>query len=205
MSGTGSTPEFPGVDFPIPAGAQSVVIAFSCNGGEHFSVELGDSMALGQAPLSGTCDGTRSLTWPVSEQTGATLYVVVADGVDWMAAPTFLTAPFAYDEALTADCASFAEISSALFNADEGFTTYQAFGEDEWRARVDAASADLQELAEAAESELADEFSDLQGIVADPARTPGAWVAGTEGANAAIQQACNANQTPVVTVAEFGG
>lgn len=204
VSGTGPT-GFPGVDFEIPAGARSVVIAFDCEGGGAFSVELGDSMMLGQAPAGGTCDGTQQLSWPVTEQTGPTLSVTVGEGVTWTASPTFSDAEFARDDALAADCDRFSEIHSALINADTGYTHYGAFPASEWETRVDEATADLDALAAAAQSELGTAFAELKGIVDDPDRAVGAVLNGTEEPVGVIILACNANQTPVITHAEFGG
>jgi hypothetical protein len=42
VSGVGSA-GFPGVAFPIPGDAKSVVISFVCDGSDPFSVELGES------------------------------------------------------------------------------------------------------------------------------------------------------------------
>ncbi|MEH3088554.1 MAG: hypothetical protein PGN24_02790 [Microbacterium arborescens] len=205
VSGSGPT-EFPGGDFPIPADARSVVIDFSCEGDGMFSLELGDSMMLGQAPLGGTCGEPAALSWPITERTGPTLYVGIADGVDWVATPTFSTEEFATDAAVAADCTAFIDVYSALANADTGYSSYGAFGEDEWNDRVDRAAAALETLAATSQSALADSFTGLHQVVVDPARTVGAvlspvadeWIA-------PIHRACNANQTPLVIRAEFGG
>ena len=52
VSGTGPT-GFPGVDFPLEAGARSVAVEFECSSGPY-TVELSDSMMLGQPPYSGS-------------------------------------------------------------------------------------------------------------------------------------------------------
>ena len=206
VSGTGPTETFPGVEFPVPEDARSVVVEFECAGGGPFWVELGDSMMLGQAPLSGTCDGKTRLAWPVTERTGSTLGVGVGEDVGWVATPTFSTEDFVYDPALTADCASFSEIYSALSNADIGLTHYQAFSEGDWSVRVDRAAADLADLATSAQSSLGPAFGELQGVVSDPGRTVGVALNDVaQGSLGVITAACNMNQTPLVVVAEFGG
>ncbi len=205
VSGVGPT-GFPGVEFPIPADARSVVIDFVCDGGGSFSVELGDSMMLGQAPLRGTCDGGGALAWPVTEQTGSTLSVQVGDDVAWVATPEFSPEEFAADAATAADCERFIDIFSALANADAGFSTYRAFDEAEWVARVDGAVAELDALAASAESPLRESFVELSGTVSDPARSPGTVLQGAAAGHiAAISQACDVNQTPLHIRAEFGG
>lgn len=206
VSGNGPTESFPGIAFPIPDDARSVVIDFECAGGGHFTVELGDSMMLGQAPLSGICDGPTRLAWPVTDRTGSTLGVGVAEGVDWVATPTFSSADFVYDPALTAECERFSQVYSALTNADAGLTHYQAFDEAEWTARVDQAAADLGTLATSAQSALGESFAQLQAIVSDSSRTVGfSLSADTQAPIATINAACNTNHTPVIVMAEFGG
>jgi hypothetical protein len=205
ISGTGST-ELGGVEFAIPEGAKSVVIAFECDGGGRYAVELGDSMALGQAFLQGTCEGTADLAWPIEDRTEELLLVRVSDGVEWSATPTFSTAPFVYDEELTADCATFAEAYSALMNADQGYTLYDAFGEDEWTQRVDGAAADLAALAETADPAIAEGVASLRDLASDPDRTTGA-VLSTEAMTAIgpVSQTCDKNQSPLILSGEFGG
>lgn len=204
-SGTGPT-VFPGVDFPIPADARSVVVDFDCAGGGTFSLELGDSMMLGQAPLSGTCDGTTQLAWPVTERTGPTLYVVVSEGVDWVATPTFSSEEFAFDAAITADCEGFSNVWSALQNADTGYTDYNAFDAAEWTSRVDRALDDLESLAASSQSRLGDTFAQFQSVVTDPAPTVGSvMTAAARDTIGSITQACDANQTPLILKGEFGG
>jgi len=205
VSGTGPT-GFPGVDFPIPDDARSVTIDFECADGVY-TVELGDSMMLGQGPLFGTCDGVVPLSWPITERTGPTLSVGVADGVDWSATPRFSTDEFAYDSALTADCERFAGVYSALMNADSGYTHYSAFDETEWAARVDRATEELATLASTAKSDLAASFRMLESMVRDPDRAVGAAASTVafQEATGGISQACNANHTPVILSAEFGG
>lgn len=206
ISGHGPTPDFPkGASFPLPDGARSVVVDFECAGGGTFTVELGDSMMLGQAPLSGTCDGTQQLTWPVSERTDPTLHVMIDDDVDWRATPRFSTEQFASDPAITSDCEAFSEIHSALMNADVGYTQYDAVDEADWRTRVAAASTELKALAEASETALAAEFAELHATVSGADRSVGAVLEGTEDAIGRVQRVCDTNQTPLVIMAEFGG
>lgn len=204
VSGTGPT-GFPGVDFTIPAGAQSVVVDFECDGGGVFTVELGDSMMLGQAAPSGTCGVAAGLAWPITEQTGATLSVMVAEGVQWSATPAFSTEAFTFDDALTRECEEFASAYSALMNADVGYGMGEVDAA-EWTARVDEAAEQLEVLVDSAESELVTAFSQVHGIAVDPARTMGAVVMGG-GASPfdEINTACNTNQTPLVLKGEFGG
>lgn len=196
---------FPGIDFPIPAFARSLAIDFACEGGSPFSVELGDSMMLGQSPLTGLCEGSTKLAWPVSERTAPTLSVTVADGVEWSAAFAFFEDEFATDEALTAECEQFSESLSALLNADNGLLVYAAFGEAEWSERVSQAAAELVAL-QSSTSELGDAFEGLRALATDPAVAPG-FMSGPA-AEQSLQQAssvCGANQTPVIIMGEFGG
>lgn len=205
VSGVGPT-GFPGIDFPLAAGAKSVTIVVECTGGTTYSVELGDSMGLGQAPLEGVCDGETTLAWPIVERTGPTLVVNAQDGVEWTATPTFSTEEFAYDAAITADCEAFASIYSELFNADAGYTYYQAIDADEWAVRVAGAEPRLRALVADAESDLGERFARLESTVSDPGREVGYAI--TRAGNDIVMEiarACNVNHTPLITTSEFGG
>lgn len=175
-----------------------------CEGGGFFSVELGDSMALGQASLSGRCGSPTALSWPILPATGASVSVSVDEGVAWTADPEFSTDPFPADAAVTADCTAFTDVYSAFQNADSGLVHYAAFDEAQWQTRVQAASAQLSALAASSTSDLAAALTDMSAVVAGP-RVPGNSLQGTEDAMGRITAACNANQTPFFVKAEFGG
>jgi hypothetical protein len=205
LSGEGPT-EDPGLEFPIPRGAKSVTITFECDGGERWAVELGEAMLEGQSHLRGVCDGTQELAWPVTGQTIPRLSVTVTDGVPWVATPTFSREAFDYDTAVTEDCERFSAVYSAFMNADQGFTLYAAFGEDEWTDRVDTALGDLSELAVTASPSLADAFAKVHANASSADRTVGEIL--TDDTRAAIYdvtQVCDANQTPLIIMGEFGG
>ncbi|MFJ2503758.1 hypothetical protein [Microbacterium sp. NPDC087592] len=204
ISGTGPTEPFPGVDFPLREGMRSVTIDFTCDGGGPFRVELGDPMTLGQATLSGTCDGTTALVWPITEETGPTLNVWVTNDVAWTATPHFSTAEFVRDEAITTECDAFSEVYSALSNADIGYTEYQAFDQAEWTRRVDAAIVDLETLAGASETTMSDPFTALLSWVQGDGHTPGALLNDTSLIDP-ISDTCNTNHSPLILIGEFGG
>lgn len=204
VSGEGPT-GFPGVAFPIPENARSVSIAFHCDGDGAFSVELGDSMMLGQSPLSGTCGEPHSLSWPIESRTAPTLVVQLDAGAIWTAKPTFSTAEFAVDEALVAECAAFSEVSSALMNADVGLTQYAAFDETAWRERVQGATVELGELAAASTTELSAALTQLHGELSATTPAPGTAYRALEPGFVVIGAACAENQSPIVLHGEFGG
>lgn len=205
LTGTGPSPASPGLDLSVPDGTRSVTVELTCSGGGPFHVELGDSMMLNQAPLRGTCDGTTTLAWPFTEQTAPTLTVWVLDGVEWEAVPYYSTAEFHRDEALVADCGSFAEVYSAITNAEQGLTLYGAFDEDEWTARMDDATADLDALVATSQSTLTPAFAEILTIVRGPDRQPGSLVPAITPAISPIGSACDANHSPLILTAEFGG
>lgn len=68
VSGKGNTEAGPGVTFPIPEGARSVVITFDCTGGGSFTLDFSSVMMTNYAALGGNCDGSTDLAWPVSPQ-----------------------------------------------------------------------------------------------------------------------------------------
>ncbi len=205
VSGTGPT-GFPGVDFPLEEGARSVSVEFDCASG-RYAVELSDSMMLGQAPYSGECAASPvTLAWPITDRTTETLSVTVADGVGWRATPTFSDEEFASDAAVAADCEQFSPIYSAFMNADQGYTLYAKLDADEWAARVDEASAELGSLAGSSQSELREIFEQLAPLVSARVDQVGE-ILGPElrAPISAINDDCNANQTPLVLYGEFGG
>ncbi len=205
VTGTGAT-EFPGVEFPIPAESRSVVIEFSCVSDEGwFTVELGDSMMLGQGVLDGPCDGAHELAWPIVDRTTETLHVGVADGEEWTAVPSFSTGEFVFDTALTADCEAFSGIYSALTNADDGYGHYDAFGVEEWAARVEGAVDDLAALAAQSGSRLAELFAQAPQIGDGPGQALSDLQRDWGTQLSEIGRACNVNHTPLVINAEFGG
>lgn len=205
VSGTGPT-GFPGVEFPLEAGARSVSIEFECRSG-RYTVELSDSMMLGQAPLSGECEASPVLlAWPITERTTETLSVTVADGVDWTAVATFSDEEFATDTALAADCDRFVVIYSAFMNADHGYTLYDELDADQWTERVDEASAELEFLAASAQSKLRESFQQLVPLVSARTDQVGEILSpDMQAPISAISHACDANQTPLILLGEFGG
>lgn len=203
VTGKGPT-GWPGVQFPIPGEARSVSIELSCDGNGYYSVELGDSMATNLATISGMCGAEEPLSWPVSKETVPSIAVTVDEGVRWTATSRFSTAEFPRDAAVTADCAAFTDVYSALINADQGFNNYDAFDETAWLARVEDASSQLAELAAASTSTLAVPLAEMGATVAS-ASEAGTALLGTDDALTQIGTACNANQTPYFVKAEFGG
>lgn len=203
VTGTGAT-GWPGLDFPLPAGARSVSIGFTCEGVGHYVVEFGDAMAENTSPISGTCGAPSSLAWPVDANTQPSIAVTVDDGIPWTATPLFSTKEFARDAAVTADCAGFVDVYSALMNADQGYTQYKAFDAATWAARVAAASSQLAALAAASTSSLKAPLTSMSQTVST-ATEPGTAQAGIADDVAQIGAACNANQTPYFIKAEFGG
>ncbi|MBN9215688.1 MULTISPECIES: hypothetical protein [unclassified Microbacterium] len=204
VSGTGRV-EFPGMDFPIPAGAQSLLLVFECDGSSPFSVELGGSMMLQQSPLYGTCGDTADLLFPVLAATQPKLTVYVDEGVAWTATPLFSTDPFPTETSLASDCSAFAAVYSAYLNADQGYGPYKAFGEDEWARRVGAATDDLAALAASSTSSIAPALVELHESVITTETALGAATPVAHEQIGVIMDACNVNQTPIVTSAEFGG
>ncbi|RWZ58440.1 hypothetical protein ELQ92_14120 [Labedella populi] len=205
LSGTGPSDD-PGLEFPIPRGAKSVTIAFECDGGERWAVELGDTMMAGQSHLRGVCDGTQELAWPVTGQTIPRMRVTVTDGVPWVATPTFSREGFVYDTVVTEDCDRFSDVYSAFMNADQGLTLYAAFGEEEWTERVDTAVGDLSELAVTASPSLADALAKVHALASSTDRTVGEALSDdTMSTIYEVTQVCDANQTPLILMGEFGG
>lgn len=204
ISGVGPTWPHPGVPFPVPEGARSVTLDVECTGGERFEIGVLTAMSLDNVQLARTCTGLQSLDWPVAKSASPTLYIWVPDGVAWTVTPHFSADEFETDETIAAECAAFGEIYSALMNADQGYGTYQAFGLDEWTARVDAAAADLDELAASSETSMAPGFTQLLEMMRSPERIPGEISTGVI-LNDLIGDACGVNHTPMVVNAEFGG
>jgi len=203
VSGVGAT-GWPGVDFALPADARSVSMDFTCDGSGPYTVELGDSMAANLAMISGSCDAKKPLEWPIDAETVPMLVVTVEDGIAWKAVPHFSSEEFTRDAAVTAECAAFSDIYSALMNADQGYGRYQAFDAAEWSRRVETASSQLDDLAAASTSALRAPLTAMSEAVAALSE-PGTALVGTEEPAAQVRAACDANQTPFFLTAEFGG
>jgi hypothetical protein len=185
----------------------SVVVSLVCAGGGNYQVWFGNSMALGSTTLTGTCDGTHELAWPITERTAMTLTVAVPAGVTWRATPTFSTAPFVDDTVLASDCKEFAAVDSEFMNADGGYRAH-AIDAAEWTARVEKATKDLQALAVASRSRIHDALTQLHALIEDAhPRIGDASFTMDSGSvpGQTISNACNANQTPLVLTGEFGG
>lgn len=204
ITGSGPIP-YPGTTFPLHDGARSVVIEFACEGGHQFWVELGDSMAQGQSPLNGTCDGLSELAWPVTGQASTTLSIVIPEGVEWSASPLFSTEEFFIDPDLEAECERASVSLSALSNAEFGFTVYEAFDEAEWASRLDGAATGFAALAAESSTSLAIPFEQLAATASSPDRVPGELLTRTQDATMQITTTCAANYTSIFMLAEFGG
>ena len=207
LSGVGQT-EPTNVPFPIPDGAQSLSLTFECDGGpdDQFSVELGDSMVSEQGIMHGQCGDQQEFSWPITTSTESILLVWAPEGVSWVATPTFSTEPFVSDAALTADCGAFAEAYSALMNADQGYTLYDAFDEAEWNDRVDGAVADLADLAATGSPTIVDAVERVRANASSPDRVVGTVLTdGTLAAIGEVSDACNRNHSPLILMGEFGG
>ncbi|MDJ1113868.1 hypothetical protein [Microbacterium dauci] len=188
-----------------PTGTQSVMVDFTCAEGDAFSVEYGDSMMLGQAPLQGECGAPQQLWVPLLPQSQPFLWVTVADGVEWEASVVASSNPFAQDAALVDECAGFADVFSQLQNADDGYGFYAAFGSSEWYERVDAATGDLAALVASAASELEPSLRAVLATLEERDRVPGAALEDVWDEFRTITTACDRNQSPVEITAEFGG
>ncbi len=195
------------LDLAVPDSARSVVVTLSCEGGDSFTAELGESMTLGQGVLSGVCGGATELAWPLLPETDATLHLYIGEGVEWTASVAYSEAPFEQDAALAAECDAFSGIYSQIRNADDGYGFYQAFGADVWNDRVDAAAFDLDELADTSITDLAESFRALHTVIVERPAVAGGMIetTGVAGPVSAILDACNANHSAVVVLAEFGG
>jgi hypothetical protein len=204
LSGVGPT-DTEGEDLSIPTGARSVTVQFSCGSG-WYAVNLSNATLIADVTLNGACGERHDLVWPITNTTVPKLIVFVSDGVQWQATPTFSTAAFVYDAAVTSDCKAFAPVLGALMDADVGYTHYHAIDATEWTSEVTSAAQDLHTLTASSHSTVHDALVTLFGIISSPQRTVGAVLSDTT--NAPIQQitqACNANQTPIVTTAKYGG
>lgn len=189
----------------VPDEAQSVVVQFGCAGGHDFFVEVGDSMMLGQSPISGVCDGLSYLSLPIEGGSDTSVRVSIPEGVRWVAQTSYSREPFESDPTLAQECEAFAGSYSALFNADQGFSEYQEVTAEEWEVRVDAAAAELDATAENSSSILRELLIDLQSVVTREDKEVGSALNSADEAVTLAIKICGANQTPVVISAEFGG
>lgn len=200
--GTGATEA---LEVSVPDGSRTITVDFTCDGEGGFSVEFGDSMALGQAILSGPCDGDHEMTWPLLPESQRTVNVWASDGTPWEAVVTFSPDPFDENPAVTAECAGFSDVLSQLQSADDGYGFYAAFGSREWYDRVDVATFDLAELHESSVTDLAPAFAVILEILRERDRVAGGAMEDVWSEYGTISHICDQNQTPLVILAEFGG
>ncbi|MEW1835214.1 hypothetical protein [Microbacterium sp. NPDC079995] len=191
----------------VPDGTRTVHVDLTCAAESRFTAELGDSMMLGQAPLSGACDGSRTLAWPWIAQSAPELSLWVEPEVEWAAVVTYSPDAFAQDEVLVEECAAYSQIHSQVTNADDGYGFYAAFGADEWNARMDAAARAAEVLAASSLTVLADEFAAVRTVLAERSPIPGGMTEVQEywETQRPIAEACAWNHSEIVVTAEFGG
>ena len=206
LSGEGSPDGTVSVPLEIPKEARSATIDFGCTGRDQFfSVELGDTMAHGGAPLVGLCDGVRRLMVAVDPSNPPALNVLVPEGVRWVATATFSPDEFQGDAAVTTDCADYSRAFSTLSNADIGYSHYDAVDESTWRARVAESATSLSEAGARSETLLAPLFTDFAAALTDPALVVGDALARTQDIGYLIARICDANQSPIIITGEYGG
>ncbi len=206
LSGVGSADGTVTVPLQVPKDAQSATVEFGCAGrGQFFSVELGDTMAHGGAPLVGLCDGVRRLTAAVDPAITPALRVLVPDGVRWVATVSFSTDTFQSNAAIAKDCADYSPLFSTLSNADVGFSHYDAIDEPTWRANVRGAADALIDIGARSETLLASLFTDFGAALNDPELVVGDSLENTNDISYLIARICDANQSPIVITGGYGG
>ncbi|MFI8633289.1 hypothetical protein ACIGEP_11890 [Microbacterium sp. NPDC077663] len=205
---TGVGPRFEEkIALTVPGGTRTVRVDLTCGAESRFTAELGDAMMLGQAPLSGVCEGSRTLAWPWVAQSAPALSLWVEPDVEWTAVVTYSPEAFAQDEVLVEECAAYSQIHSQVTNADDGYGFYAAFGADEWNARLDAAARAAEVLAASSQTALADEFAAVQVVLMERSPIPGGMTEVQEywETQRPIAEACAWNHSEIVVHAEFGG
>jgi len=206
LSGEGTAEGTVAVPLEIPTKARSATIDFGCTGRDRFfSVELGDTMAHGGAPLVGLCDGVRRLAVAVDPSNPPALNVMVPEGVRWVATVTFSPEEFHGDPAVTTDCADYSQVFSTLSNADIGYSHYDAVDEPTWRARVAESATSLTDAGSRSETLLAPLFADFGTALTDPSLVVGDALARTQDIGYLIARICDANQSPIIVTGEYGG
>ncbi|WP_231872802.1 hypothetical protein [Microbacterium oleivorans] len=195
------------VPLAVPAAARSVLIDLSCDAPSHFVAELGDAMMLGQAQLSGECDGSRTLAWPWTYGSSGMLWLSIGPEVGWTLSVTYSSEPFVQDADLVEECEAYSQVYSQVSNADDGYGFYAAFGADEWNTRVDAAARSAAALADASDTSLADGFAAMRDVLAERSPIPGGMTEVQEfwEVHRPIAETCAWNHSEIAVYAEFGG
>ncbi|MFY9712154.1 MAG: hypothetical protein WAK00_01665 [Microbacterium sp.] len=184
---------------------RSLSLDFACTGGGEYLLELGNEASPGRTTRRGICEGTATFLFSFYPASDDRLGLIIGDGTAWNAAPQYSTAAFTPDPAIKADCEAFGPVYSAIFNADAGFSDYADIDEAEWNERVDAASDDLEALAAASESPLAESFAELVPVLRSPDRIAGDLLRSPDPLNRRISDVCAANETLPTIEAEYGG
>lgn len=195
------------IPLAVPRATRTVLIELTCDAGSRFTAELGDAMMLGQAQLSGACDGSRTLAWPWTQGSSGMLSLWVGPEVSWSLDVTYSSEPFAQDAVLVDECGAYSQVFSQVSNADSGYGFYAAFGAQEWNERIDVAAAAVDALAASSRSALAEDFAAMRTVLADRSPIPGGMTEVQEfwDVHRPIAETCAWNHSEIVVYGEFGG
>jgi hypothetical protein len=187
----------------VPKGANSLIITFVCTDG-MFYISTGGDMSMDRR---GGCGGAQTYSFSVTNHRD----LVVSVSMFNLDATFALTGEFSRaktepDANTASDCELFSTIQSAVFNAKEGFKVGDVNGDD-WLTILAETRADLNELSKNPNGLIGQQVSVLTETLTGDHATPDSLAESKQFMTASdlTGQACDANGTPLIIMAEYGG
>ncbi len=187
----------------MPKGAHSLIITFVCTDGV-FLISTGGDMSRDRR---GGCGGAQTYAIPVTH----TANLIVSATMFNEDATFALTGEFSRaktepDASTASDCEAFSAIQSAVFNAKEGFTVGDVDGED-WVTVLAETRSDLEKLSKNPSGLIGQQVPALTEAMAGDHAIPDSLAESKPFVTATdlIGQACDANGTPLIVIAQYGG
>lgn len=187
----------------VPKGANSLIITIVCTDGV-FLISTGGDMSRDRR---GSCGGAQ--TYAIAVTHSADLIVSATmfnEDATFALTGEFSRAKTEPDASTASDCEVFSTIQSAVFNAKEGFKVGDVDGED-WVTVLAGTRADLEKLGKNPSGLIGQQVPALTEALAGDHAIPDslaeskAFITGAD----LIGQACDANGTPLIILAEYGG
>ncbi|MCP2030331.1 hypothetical protein L1277_000395 [Okibacterium sp. HSC-33S16] len=187
----------------VPKGANSLIITVVCTDG-GFLISTGGDMSKDRR---GGCGGAQTYTFSVTNSAD----LVVTTTMFKEDATFALTGEFSRDKTepdvdTASDCEVISAIHSAVYNAKEGFKIGDIDGGD-WLTVLAETRADLEKLGTNPSGLIGQQVMVLTEALAADHATPDSLAESKQFVTTSdlIGQACDANGTPLIIMAEYGG
>jgi hypothetical protein len=187
----------------VPKGANSLVMTFVCTDGV-FYISTGGDMSMDRR---GGCGGAQTYAFSVTNQRDLVVSVsMFQEEATFALTGEFSRAKTEPDASTASDCEVFSTIRSAIVNARDGFEVGDIDGED-WLVVLQETRANLKKLSDNPDGLIGQQVTVLTEALAGDHAIPESLAESKPFITASdlIGQACDANRTPVIIMAEYGG